>query len=174
MKWFEPYNFNDEFRWTNYYSLLDKYGIIGYLEEILKDIDITKGFAIVDSFSYLENVSNYWRTLNKLNNCFIYNKYFQKLIERDEANREIERLREEQRRNKVIKDNNKQKRAKKRKNPRINVSTSRDIFDNSIVYIVDNLDDGTSKVTKTNPLENQRDYTDLKGIKFNFNKFKKK
>ena len=174
MIWFEPYNFNDEFRWINYYSLLDKYGIIGYLEEILKDIDVTKGFASVDSFSYLENISNYYRTLNKLNNYIIYNEYFQKIIDKDEANREIERLHEEQRRNKVIKDNNKQKRDKRRKNPRINVSISRDIFDNSIVYIVDDLDNSTSKVSKTNPLENQIDYKDLKGIKFNFNKVKTK
>lgn len=174
MIWFEPYNFNDKFRWDTYNALLEKYGIIGYLEEILKDIDVTKGFASVDSFSYLENISNYYRTLNKLDNYIIYNEYLQKIIDKDEANREIERLHEEQRRNKVIKDNNKQKRAKRRKNPRINVSTSRDIFDNSIVYIVDDLDNGISKVTKTNPLENQKDYKDLKGIKFNFNKVKTK
>lgn len=174
MKWFESYNFDDKFRWTNYNALLDKYGVEGYLEEILKDIDVTKGFAIVDSFIYIENISLYFRTLNKLNNYILYNRYFQKLIDKDEANREIERLREEQRRSKINKDNTKQRKSKRNKKPRIKVSVVNDMFNNNNLYIIDDMDNGSNKTSARNPLENQIDYKDLKGVKFNFNKVKKK
>lgn len=172
MKWFKYENFNEEFRWNAYNDKLIKYGVIGLLEEILNDIDIRKGFAVVDSFTYLENINLYYRTLCKLDNYIIYNEYFQKIIDKDEANREIEKQREELRISKINSNNTKQKSIKRSKKPRVKVSVVRDIFDNSNLYIIDDLDSGISKTSRRNPIIEEKDYKDLKGIKFNFNKIK--
>lgn len=170
MIYFE-YDNLDYNKWKNYNSRLDNKGIIGLLQEILIDLDVTKGFAQVDSFNYFENIGLYLRTINKISNYIIYNEYYQRLIDLDESNREIEKINEE-----LKEQNNKKKKVRKTKNNRkqnIVVSVSSDLFDNSPVYIYDNLDTGDVKVSHVKPKE-ETDYKDLRGIKFNFNKVKKK
>lgn len=179
MIWFNYDNF-DYIKWKTYNAKLDNKGIIGLLEDLLDDLDVQKGFAIVDSFMYNETIGVYFRTLNKLSNYILYNTYLNKLIKLDEDNREIERIREEHRISKHNNDIKRQKPVRKKKKGRTVISHSTDIFDGSDVYIVDNTDNGTIKVLhdipeelkETNKKEKKKkipkEYKDFNGIVFNF------
>lgn len=168
MIWFEYTNFN-YIQWKTYNTKLDTFGIIGLLEQILDDLDVKKGFAIIDSFKYSENIGLYFRTLNKLSNYILYNKYYQRLIDLDEDNREIERINEELKR---IKKVSKQKTKVRKKKDKVIISKSVDLFDGSPVFIYDNLNTGEVKVSHNTPVE-ERNYKDLTGIIFDFNIIKK-
>lgn len=179
MIWFEYDNF-DYIKWKTYNAKLDNKGIIGLIEDLLDDLDVQKGFAIVDSFMYIETIGVYFRTINKLSNYILYNKYLDKLIKLDEDNREIERIREELRNSKHNNDIKRQKPIRKKKKGRTVISRSTNIFDGSDVYIVDDTNNGTIKVLhdipeelkETNKKEKKKkilkEYKDSNGIVFNF------
>ena len=179
MIWFEYDNFN-YIKWKTYNAKLDSLGIIGLLNDLLDDLDVQKGFAIVDSFMYIETIGIYFRTLNKLSDYILYNRFFDKLIKLDENNREIERLREEFRNSKLNNDIKRQKPVKRKKRGRTVVSRSTDLFDGSDVYIVDNMDTGDIKMLHNIPEELKeinkkekkkkipKEYKDSNGIVFNF------
>ena len=179
MIWFEYDNF-DYIKWKTYNAKLDNKGIIGLIEDLLDDLDVQKGFAIVDSFMYIETIGVYFRTINKLSNYILYNKYLDKLIKLDENNREIERIREELRNSKYNNDIKRQKPVRKKKKGRTVISRSTDLFDGSDVYIVDDTNNGTIKVLhdipeelkETNKKEKKKkipkEYKDSNGIVFNF------
>ena len=168
MLYFQYDNFN-YMKWKTYNAKLDNYGVIGLLEQILEDLDVKKGFAIVDSFSYCENVGMYFRTINKLSDYILYNKYYQRLIDLDEVNREIERINEKLKRTKEVP---KQKTKTRTKKDKVVISKSIDLFDGSPVFIYDNLNTGEVKVSHDTPIE-ERNYKDLTGVIFNFNIVKK-
>lgn len=179
MIWFNYDNF-DYIKWKIYNAKLDNKGIIGLLEDLLDDLNVQKGFAIVDSFMYSETIGVYFRTLNKLSDYILYNTYLDKLIKLDEDNREIERICEEHRISKHNNDIKRQKPVRKKKKGRTVISRSTDIFDGSDVYIIDDIDNGTIKVLhdipeelkKTNKKEKKKkvpkEYKDSNGIVFNF------
>lgn len=179
MIWFNYDNF-DYIKWKTYNAKLDSLGIIGLLNDLLDDLNVQKGFAIVDSFMYCETIQTYFRTLNKLSNYILYNIFLDKLIKLDENNREIERIREELRSNRNNNEIKKQRPTKRKKKGRTIVSRSIDMFDGSDVYIVDNVDTGDIKVLhdipeelkETNKKEKKKkvskEYKDNNGIVFNF------
>lgn len=182
MIWFNYDNFN-YIKWKTYNAKLDNKGIIGLIEDLLDDLDVQKGFAIVDSFMYIETIGVYFRTLNKLSDYILYNRFFDKLIKLDENNREIERLREELRNNKRYNDIKRQRSTKRKKKGRTIVSRSTDLFDGSDVYIVDNVDTGDIKVLhniseelketkKEKKKKVLKEYKDSNGIVFNFRRKK--
>lgn len=179
MIWFKYDNF-DYIKWKTYNAKLNSKGIIGLLEDLLDDLNVQKGFAIVDSFMYIETIGVYFRTLNKFSNYILYNTYFDKLIKLDEDNREIERINEELRNSKYNNDIKRQKPIKRKKKARTIISRSTDIFDGSDVYIIDDTVNGTIKVShnipeelkETNKKEKKKkvlkEYKDSNGIVFNF------
>lgn len=178
MIWFNYDNF-DYMKWKTYNAKLDNLGIIGLLNDLLDDLDVKKGFAIVDSFIYIETIGVYFRTLNKLSNYILYNIFLDKLIKLDEDNREIEKLHEEFRNSKLNNDIKRQKPVKRKKKGRTVVSRSTDLFDGSDIYIVDNIDAGDIKVLHNVPEELKetkkekkkkipKEYKDSNGIVFNF------
>ena len=178
MIWFEYDNFN-YIKWKTYNAKLDSLGIIGLLNDLLNDLDVQKGFAIVDSFMYIETIGVYFRTLNKLSDYILYNTFLDKLIKLDEDNREIERLREELRNNKHNNEIEAQRPTKRKKKGRTVVSRSTDLFDGSDVYIVDNIDTEDIKLLHDIPEELKetkkekkkkipKEYKDSNGIVFNF------
>lgn len=179
MIWFKYDNF-DYIKWKTYNAKLDSKGIIGLLEDLLDDLNVQKGFAIVDSFMYIETIGVYFRTLNKLSDYILYNIYFDKLIKLDEDNREIERISEELRNSKHNNDIKRQKPVKRKKKGKTIISRSTDIFDGSDVYVIDDITNGTIKVShdipeelkETNKKEKKKkipkEYKDSNGIVFNF------
>lgn len=179
MIWFKYDNF-DYIKWKTYNAKLDSLGVIGLLNDLLDDLDVRKGFAIVDSFMYIETIGVYFRTLNKLSNYILYNTYFDKLIKLDEDNREIERISEELRNSKYNNDIKRQKPIKRKKKTRTIISRSTDIFDGSDVYIIDDTVNGTIKISHNIPEELKeinkkekkkkvlKEYKDSNGIVFNF------
>ena len=182
MIWFNYDNFN-YIKWKTYNAKLDSLGIIGLLNDLLDDLDVQKGFAIVDNFMYIETIGIYFRTLNKLSNYILYNIYFDKLIKLDEDNRKIERLREELRSSKHNNEIKVQRPTKKKKKRRTIISRSTDLFDGSDIYIVDNIDAGDIRVLHDVPEELKetkkekkkkipKEYKDSNGIVFNFKRKK--
>lgn len=166
----------DELHWYKFTSNLDKYGTIGYAEEILKDMDVSKGIYTTDSFMYKELIDTFYRIINRIPDFTLYNNFVTKCLEQHERNIEYEKQR------KTIKTNEEVKRTKR--NKRISkqiIHHTHDLFDNSDIYIVDDMSNGTSKyykildgIVKEVPKKKKYDKTKkFIGVRFDFTKLKK-
>lgn len=137
-------------QWISYYSKLERYGIIGYLDELLWDLDCSrlyKGQQIIttDCFAYKDLIEHFYRTHAKLTNYIIANKYYEKLIKLHEDNIDFEKAFN----NTYVEEKPKKVRPKtpKIKNEFIKHETT-DMFTGETLYTYDNLKTGESIVSE--------------------------